>query len=176
MQKTLIAEKESADAPARANQSIALDEIGNALVQRGLDLWNERRGDKAMPSRTDLSPRALSGLLRNTALIRVLDGGDEFEMRIVGDALVQAQGASLQGMTTAEIDLVLPGYGTVLRDVYRHVCDTGEPAAYRGWYVRDADGHALFHESLVMPLADGRFADHLLVVGVYAKQPDGPLR
>lgn len=177
MQKTLIAKKEDAHAPARARQTIALGDIENALVQKGLDLWHERRGERPMPSRADLSPKVLSGLLRNTALIRVLDGGEDFEMRIVGDALMQAQGASLQGMTMSEVDLVLPGYGEALRKVYRRVCETGNPRAYRGWYVREADGHALFHESIVMPLADdGRLADHLLVVGVYARQPGGALR
>lgn len=130
-----------------------------------------------MPSRADLSPRVLAGLLRNTGLIRVLDGESEFEMRIVGDALVTAQGASFQGMTTAEIDLVLPGYGAVLNSVYRYVSATKAPAAYRGWYVREADGHSLYHESIILPLSDdGQRVDHLLVVGAYAKQPGGVLR
>ena len=177
MQKVSYAEQIDADAPSRARHAIALEDIGNSLVQKGLDLWREHANGRAMPSRTDLSPRVLSGLLRNTALLRVLDGGKEFETRISGDALVTAQGVSFQGKTTAEIDLMLPGYGSVLNSVYRYVTRTAKPAAYRGWYVREADGHSLYHESIVLPLSDdGRTVDHLLVVGAFAKQPGGILR
>jgi hypothetical protein len=130
-----------------------------------------------MPSRADMSPRAMSGLLRNTVLVRVIGAGDEFEFRIVGDAIVQAQGASLQGMTMAEIDLVLPGYGALLHDTYANTYRERAPFAYRGWYVREADGHSMFHESLVMPLGDdGQTVDHIMVVGVYALQPGATLR
>ena len=41
----------------------------------------------------------------------------------------------------------------------------------------EADGRAMFHESLVMPLGDdGETVDHILVVGVYAMQPGATLR
>lgn len=177
MQKTKLAAQEPAEQPSRPRQGIALPEIENPLVQRALDIWQNARGARTMPARADMSPRVMSGLLRNTVLVRVLGGGDEFEFRIVGDAIVQAQGSSLQGMTMAQIDLVLPGYGTVLHGIYRNVHHKRQPFAYRGWYVRDADGRAMFHESLVMPLGeDGETVDHILVVGVYAMQPGQTLR
>jgi hypothetical protein len=176
MQNASYAEEIEAEAPSRARHAILLEDIGSPVVQKGLGLWRERANGKTMPSRADLSPRVLSGLLRNTGLIRVV-GDNEFEMRIVGDALVTAQGASFQGMTTAEIDLILPGYGAALNSVYRYVRRTAQPAAYRGWYVREADGHSVYHESVVLPLSDdGQMVDHLLVVGAYAKQPGGVLR
>lgn len=178
MQKTKIAPIEEATAkPPRHQHGIALAEIENALVQKAHGIWENARGSKRMPSRADMSPRVMSGLLRNAVLIRVIDSGAEFEFRIVGDAIVQAQGASLQGMTMAEIDLVLPGYGSLLHNAYSNTYRKRAPFAYRGWYVREADGRAMFHESLVMPLGDdGETVDHILVVGVYAMQPGATLR
>jgi hypothetical protein len=172
MQKTKIAAVEEPEAPSRHRHGIALPNIENPLVQKALGIWENARGARSMPARADMSPRVMSGLLRNTVLIRVIGAGDEFEFRIVGDAIVQAQGASLQGMTMAQIDLVLPGYGSTLHNAYRHAYRKRRAAAYSGWYMREADGRSMFHESLVMPLGDdGETVDHILVVGVYAMQP-----
>lgn len=175
MQKTgIAAAEEPPGKPARPGQRIALPEIENPLVQKALDLWESARGEKAMPSRADMSPRAMSGLLRNTVLVRVIGDGAEFEFRIVGDAVVLAQGgASLQGMTMAQIDLVLPGYGSALHSAFLAAYHSRSPVAYRGWYVRDADGHAMFHETLITPVGDSDEAvDHIIAVGVYAMQAD----
>jgi hypothetical protein len=177
MQKTKIAAVEEPEAPSRPRHAIALPNIENPLVQKALSIWENARGVRTMPSRADMSPRVMSGLLRNTVLVRVIGAGDEFEFRIVGDAIVQAQGASLQGMTMAQIDLVLPGYGAILHNAYLNTWRKRAPFAYSGWYVREADGRSMFHESLVMPLGDdGKTVDHVLVVGVYAMQPGQTLR
>jgi hypothetical protein len=178
MQKTKIAAvEEPAEKPLRPRHGIALPEIENPLVQKALAIWENARGSRSMPSRADMSPRVMSGLLRNTVLVRVIGAGDEFEFRIVGDAVVLAQGASLLGMTMAQFDLVLPGYGSTLHGLYAKAWHKRAPCAYRGWYVREADGRSMFHESLVMPLGeDGETADHMLAVGVYAMQPGQTLR
>lgn len=165
-----------ADAP-RGRQRIALSDIQNPMLRKGLALWERMRGEKRFPSRPQMSPREMSGLLRNTVLVKVLDGGAEFQFRIVGDAMVVAQGASFQGMTMAEIDRELPGYGSMLREVYTRIYETGEPLAFRGWFERSADKRPFFHESLVLPLGeDGQTVDHLLVIGVYAFEYEEALR
>jgi hypothetical protein len=177
MQKTNLAAELPAERPSRPRHVIALPEIENPLIQKALNIWESTRGLHTMPSRAAMSPRVMSGLLRNTVLVRVIGRAEEFEFRIVGDAIVQAQGASLQGMTMAQVDLVLPGYGAMLQSVYLNTYNARAPLAFRGWYVRDADGRSMFHESLVMPLGDdGETVDHILVVGVYAMQPGQILR
>jgi hypothetical protein len=155
--------------PRRLTQEIALNDIHNATVQRGLDVWTRVRAGRPFPARADLTPRILSDLLRNTVLVRVLEPGKEYELRIVGDAMAQAQGHSFQGMSMAEIDLLVPGHGTALRKIYRAVCTRRVPVAFRGWYTREADGRTLFHETVVTPLSnDGRAIDHLLVFAAFA--------
>jgi hypothetical protein len=158
-----------------AGHDIAVADVRNPLLHKGIALWERQRAARRFPGRDDMSPRVLAGLLRNTVLVRVL--GDDFQFRIVGDAIVAAQGSSFQGKTTAEIEAVLPGYGRMLHHVYREVCKAGTPHAYRGWFERSADGRAFYHETVVLPLGvDGEAVDHLLVLAVYAYTCDQVLR
>jgi hypothetical protein len=166
-----------ADSRVTPSQRITLAQLENITVRKGADLWEGMRGANKMPSRAQMSPRYLATVLRNAVLIRVLPGGEEFQMRIVGDAVVQAEGMSMAGMTMAEIDLILPGYGSILHKGYSWTYRHAAPAAYRGWYVREADRRSIYHESVVMPLGDdGQTVDHILVVGVYALQEGDALR
>jgi hypothetical protein len=147
---------------------IPLCDLHNPTVLKGLSIWQRQCGTKSMPSRSDLSPRILSGLLRNIALARIIASG-AYELRIIGDALVQAQGHSYQGMNTEEIDLIMPGHGTVLAYIYDEVVWRRAPVALRGWYHRKADGRSLFHETVILPLShDEKTIDHILVFSAYA--------
>jgi hypothetical protein len=161
------------DAPppdaGRSRHNISVAEVQSEVLLKGLALWEGQRGTRRFPARADMPPRLLGALLRNTVLVRVLGAAEDFEFRVVGDAIVAIQGASFQGMTTSRIEVALPGYGRMLKGVYRGVCESRAPAAYRGWFERGADARAFFHESLVLPLGqDGETVDHLLVFGVYA--------
>jgi hypothetical protein len=119
-----------------------------------------------------MTPRMLSDLLRHTTLIRVLED-NEYELRIVGDAMVQMQGRSFQGMSLAEIDLIVPGHGTVQRMVYDEVCKRRAPFVSRGWYTREADKRTLFQETLLTPLGNtDQAVDHILAFSAYALKPE----
>lgn len=169
MQNAAAIVESVAEEPRRLPQEIALTDIHSATVQRGLDIWTRARAGRPFPARAELTPRMLSELLRNTVLVRVLESGEEYELRIVGDAMAQAQGRSFQGMSMAEIDLIVPGHGTILRKIYNAVCARRVPIAFRGWYTREADGRTLFHETVLTPLGnDDRAVDHILVFAAYA--------
>lgn len=159
----------------RLGQRIALEALRQPQTLQALTLWNAQRGERRFPPREALSPRAMAPFLRNTVLVRVIDGGKDYQFRVVGDAIVEVQGASLQGLTIGEIDKAQPGYGSALRPVYDRVVARGEPLAFRGQVPQAALRRAFFHESLVLPLgADGTTVDHLLVVGAYSYTMDTP--
>lgn len=161
---------------ARDTQGIAPSEVQNPLTRKAFDKWNRLRGPRRFPSRSDTSPRELSSLLRNIALVRVIQGGAEFEFRILGDAIMQSQGGLQPGMTTGDLDEIYPGYGALFRNLYQSVCDARAPQAYRGFYERNADKRSFYHESLLLPLgADDGVVDHILIVAVYATDPDTSL-
>jgi len=150
---------------ARSRNAISLDEIEHPLVRRALDVWNQARRGRAMPAKADLGPRVLLPLLKNTALLKVLDDGEEFVFRIVGDQIRLQQGADVQGKTMAEIDAMLPGHGSVLHRIYTSAIRARAPLAFRGWYLRPADRHPFCHEVVILPVSDdGHAVDHLFVV------------
>lgn len=146
-------------------QQVGLGDIVNPLLHKALALWTARKGERPFPAREDITPRDMAPFLRYIALVRVLDGGREYQMRVVGDALVQVQGQSFQGLTLGEIDQKLPGYGSLLRPIYDQVVAKAEPLAFRGPISRSPAGRVFFHETMIFPL--GRDAvDHVLVVGI----------
>ena len=149
-------------------QLTTIDQIGNPLLKKALELWTERKGERKFPAREDMTPRAMAPFLRNTALIRVLDGGRDYQFRVIGDAIAEIQGNAFQGLTLGEIDKQLPGYGALLHPTYELVVTRREPVAYRGHIRRSPVQRAFFHETLTLPLgADDGHVDHILVVGTY---------
>jgi hypothetical protein len=155
------------------NRRIEPEDVQNPLLCKAFDLWKELKGTRRFPERGEVTPRNMSDFLRNIVLVRIIDGGTEFEFRIVGDAIVMAQGEAFRGLTTAQIDKRIPGYGKMLNYVYRGVAERGMPTAYRGWFER-ADDRSFFQETLILPLGpDGGQPDHILIVAVYAFDADG---
>lgn len=93
---------------ARDTQKIDPSEVQNPLTRKALDKWNRLRGERRFPSRRDAQPRELSSLLRNIALVRVVQGGADFEFRVLGDAIIQSQTGLQTGMTTNELKIAIP--------------------------------------------------------------------
>jgi hypothetical protein len=162
--------REAAGAKAEpGTYRVAMDQLSSATLRKGLDLWTRKRGARRFPSRADMQPRDMAEFLRQVVLVRVLPGAEDFQFRVVGDAIAQAQGASYQGLTLSEIDRLRPGYGDALGRAYRSVCRWGEPTLYRGSVVAILGEKAITHESLLLPLSDnGVMVDHILLVAVYS--------
>jgi hypothetical protein len=149
----------------RVRTAIALDELQNPVVCEALTAWEAARRGRHMPSRANMGPRVMRGFLKHTALIQVVDGGCDFRYRVVGDAVILQQGVALNGMTTADLDARIPGYGAQLARAYGRVLRHRVPFAYRGLYYRPVDKHTFSHESVMLPLGDdGEAVDHLIVV------------
>jgi hypothetical protein len=152
-------------AEKRASTEIPLDELHSPVVRDALDTWTRLRGERRMPSRADMTPRAMRGFLKYLSLLEVIDGGGDFRFRISGDIVNIQQGMVLQGLTTSDWDAKLPGFGAHMRRVYHRVIRRRAPVAYSGLYLRAVDGHTFSHESLMAPLgSDGETVDHLIVV------------
>ncbi len=65
---------------ARETQKINPSEVENPLARKALDKWNRLRGTRRFPSRADAAPRELGSLLRNIALVRVIEGGADYRI------------------------------------------------------------------------------------------------
>ena len=154
---------------------IALSDVHSTIVQRGLAHWRHLKGTRRFPQRAEITPRDLGDMLRHTALVRLSDAGSDFEVRLVGDAIVTAQGISLSGYSAAMIDKLSPGYGAELRTIFQQISATGEPLVFRGWYERNPGPKPVYHETMFLPLGDAQ-VDHILVVAAYAVSRDEKLR
>jgi hypothetical protein len=148
---------------------ISPDEVEAAAVRTGIAYWRRLRGSRLFPSRIDVLPRDIADLLRHTVLMRVVDGGTDYEYRIVGDAHVVAHGFSIQGRCLSTMDEYAPGYGKVLKTLYDPVVRNRAPFALRGWIARGEEQSEYIHsENVFLPLGpDDETVDHVLNFSVY---------
>ena len=146
---------------------IDLDAVENNVVRAGIGYWQRLKGERAYPSRLEIVPREISGLLRNVILVRVIDDGADYEFRIVGDAHVQMSGFNMQGSQIRDMERVAPGFAATLRKLYEKVLSTRAPFAMRG-LVERTDQAPLASETVLLPLGpDDNTIDHILVFSVY---------
>ncbi len=149
--------------------AISLDEVENVVIRAGVGYWRSISGARKFPARADMSPRDIASLLRNTVLLRVIDGGADYDYRIVGDAHVIAHGYSMQGRSLSTIDEFSPGYGRVLKWLYDQPVKTRQGFALRGWLLRGETHKQYIHtESVFLPLGPSDdLVDHVLNFSVY---------
>lgn len=154
----------------RVSRFVPLSEVDSSVLIDGITLWQSLCGDRKYPRRGDITPRGLKSLLRNTTLVRVIEGGKDYEYRIVGDAYVMAHGISFQGRCWSQIDGLTPGYQAFVKPIYDRVVREGEPIATRGWIERGAgsNGH-VYCEYVFLPVGD-EAVDHILVFAVYIRR------
>lgn len=100
---------------------IAPEEIDNAIGRTAYSYWRMLRGTRRLPARGELSPRDMRGILPNVVLLRVIDGGLDYEYRIVGALFVQAYGAQFRDMRLSQVEAVAPEHGARMRRMYEHV-------------------------------------------------------
>jgi hypothetical protein len=68
--------------------------------------WNELRGERDMPPREELSPRALGPMLRYVQMFEVIDGGRDFRCRVYGTGIAEVTGLQITGRCMSEFDNV----------------------------------------------------------------------
>ena len=148
---------------------IGLGDLEDPAVKLGAEHWQRLKGDRRFPARDELTPRDMAPFLRNIALVRVIDGGRDYEYRIAGDAHVEAHGATFQGTCLSDLEARAPRYGRLTRATYEHVRVTAEPYCLRGWVGRDVpDSRFVYYESAFLTLgANGDAVDHLMIVSAY---------
>ena len=147
-----------------SGEILAVEGLENAVVQRGISHWRGLKGAAAYPPRSEITPRLLGPLMSNVILVRVLE--DDYEYRIVGDALVQGFGENFAGKRLSAVIESDPIFGAGLKLLYDQVRTSGAPIGYRGRVGEDMRGaEFIAHESAILPFGPpGGAVDHLLVV------------
>jgi len=150
-------------------QPIALSELSDKTVLRGLALWEQLRAGRAFPTRAELVPKPIAPILRNVMLIALLE--NDLQFRIVGDAAVVAYAQNFQGMRRNELNTLQAGFGDVIMRVCNSVCSRRAPLAVKGIVARD-QYEADHHEGVFLPLGNStKTVDHILFVAGYSPLP-----
>ncbi len=111
--------------------------------------WNEIRGNRLVPSRCEVDPRGLEGVLSHAFILERISGGLA-RFRIAGSHLTELTGLELRQMPLSA--LFLPGSREILSDALEAVFD--EPASVR-FQVTSPAGfgrNALRGEMVMLPL------------------------
>jgi hypothetical protein len=148
---------------------VTLAELQTTPVRDGAAYWNRLRGERPFPSRAEVTARDLAPLLPYVALIKVLDGGTDFENRIVGDVMVRAFNMPLQNRRLSEISKEAPEFGRVCWAPFRRVLETREPTAWRSHTGNDNTWVVISDaEVALLPLGDAPDqVDHMISFGTH---------
>lgn len=154
--------------PESNGEIVALDALEAMQVRSGIAHWQRLKGARRFPTRDEIKPRDLGALLSNIILARVLEGGADYEYRIVGDALVQGFNENFAGRKLSSIIADAPKFGLGLRMLYEMVRGSGEPLGYRGWVGQDMTGaQFVYHENAVLPFGPHpELVDHIMIVSI----------
>ena len=148
---------------------IPLERLEDSHLRLAVSYWRARCGDRRHPSREELQPRDIAGVLRNMALVKVLDGGADFEYRIVGDAQVRAYALRLQNRRLSDVAADAPAFGGIVQGLFTHLVQDGAPFAIRGRIGRDIpEANFTDIESVFLPLgASDHVVDHIVIFSSY---------
>jgi hypothetical protein len=125
-----------------------------------LAYWEKKKGDRIAPSRADIDPTEIKGLLPYVGLADVQRDPMRFRFRLVGTEITANYGREVTGRFLDEVDL--NQHQHAIGDEYRRVVERCEPVCTT-WEITRADGRHISYERLAMPLSsDGKTVDMLL--------------
>ncbi|HXC54703.1 MAG TPA: PAS domain-containing protein [Rhizomicrobium sp.] len=157
-------------APERSSvTAVPLEALDNAVTRAAAGYWRMLRGARNLPARAQLSPRDMRAILRHVVLLRIIDGGRDYEYRIVGERFAWAYGVQFKGRHLSQVEAAAPEHGARMRELYEHVRNSAQPLAIQGWIGREvADSRFVYYESVLLPFADdGACVDHILVTSFH---------
>ena len=129
----------------------ALPNNAPVLFHSLVQLWDVRRGSRAMPARRDFPVEDLRPWLGRLALIDVVDDGTDFFYRLYGSGLAERYGMDLTGKRLSEIS---PGIQLEVSSGYYQCFSEARPVFSN---LRYADRDVFWEwQRLLLPLsADG---------------------
>lgn len=163
-------EMEYARIPVKTSvETITPSDVESTVVRSVVRTWRLWAGVHQVPLFEQLSSRDLGNALSNVSLARYLNSGDDYTFVIIGDAHVQAFGASYQGRSLRDVARAAPRFGRQLRSSYDLVRTTRRPYAFRGVIGWDIPDCRFAHfETVYLPLAsDDREITYILNAAEY---------
>jgi len=144
---------------------VPVDQLQDPIIQRSVAYWDSLRNGRRFPARDLLKPQKLGSALRYLVLLKVLDGGADFEYRIVGDVASTAYRIPRQNRRLSEIAKVAPRAAHRLGRTYSCCLETKAPFGVRWTPGRDVElANFSSSEAAILPLGpDDDTVDHILI-------------
>jgi hypothetical protein len=181
MQKDQLARRSKGDdmppatlaPPKPAGETIvSVAEAKSPIVRAGATYWQSLCGENPFPSRAALTLRGMARFVAHAVIVRVVDGGADYEYRFVGDAQISAFKVPLKGIRVSQVIALLPELGAAVRIAYDRVLSAAAPFVIRGAVpMVIPDRNSSYHETAMLPLGENGIVDHILVVGVLMPEP-----
>ncbi len=140
------------------------------ILVRLLDYWTAKRGGRRMPSRADIDPTELRGLVHNVMLYDVVEPGSLYRIRLVGQAIVDFVGVNNAGRMTT--DTLPPEAGRRMIEILTSVVTSRAPRFRAGYaYWHRGKSYRKF-EACFLPLSpDDHTVDKILGGNTFATDP-----
>ena len=153
---------------------VAPDDVADPMLQTAISHWQQIRRHRPFPARNDLKPQKIARLLPYMVLLKVIDGGKDFEHRIVGDVMVRAFNVPIQNRRFSEIARDAPLLIEQASIPFRRVVDTTAPVAWRQ-HAGHEDTNIVFTRSeiVLLPLGSGAAVDHVVGFGIHETRAKG---
>ncbi len=147
-----------------------VEEAESSVIRQGIEYWQGLRGSRRFPDRSQVTLRGLGRFAKHAVLVRVIDGGTDYEFRFVGHEPVAAVGWNFQGRRMNEPEIHSVMCANYRRQLYDQVVRTGEPWLFKCRLVEHAGLNLpVSSETVFLPLGRKDDAvDHLLGFTVFA--------
>ena len=150
---------------------LAPSELSQKETRAAYNYWNKLRGERLWPAREDLKLRDMASLVPHMSLLKVLDGGADFEHRIVGDMMVRAFSVVIQNRRFSEIAVDAPTLIEGSLTLFRKVLSERTAIAWQQRVLRDSI-HIVttYTEMVLLPFGKSVDAiDHIAAFGVQSR-------
>jgi hypothetical protein len=144
-----------------------LDELeapAHADVKALLAYWNECRKKGGFKMGRDVPSRVIARLMRNLVVLEPLDGGDDFNFRLVGTMVNERYGREVSGMLLSELYEADAAERFLIS--LRKVMATDAPV-FQEAHVRGAFGDVRRPEAVLLPMTAPDGVSRWVLSGVF---------
>ena len=155
-----------------ATMFFPVGEAESGIIRQGVAYWHEIRGGRRYPDRAQVTLKGLRRLAKHAAIVRVIDGGADYEFRFVGHEPTAAIGLNLQGKRMSEAGVASVMHANYRRQLYDRVVRTGTPWLFKSRTVKHMGVKLpVCSETAFLPLgAEDHAVDHLLGFTVFSSR------
>jgi len=148
------------------NSSFQVEDLPNNILQKIYQYWLNMKGARLMPSRADLNPAEIAGLLQYISLIDVGPEAGRYKMRLIGTETVKAMGIDVTGKYLDE----MPQAEVLLKKHYDWLVQEKKPYVNFDRLKWSSKSYLEYY-ALGLPLSENGEDVNMLMFGMYYQFP-----